>query len=388
MTTSDRVAEVVEVPRGLLRWNRSWLAQQFRRRDTLTAAIIASLLAMLYWGFIASDRYVSEAHIVIQQTDLAGGQSADVMSLLGGVGGVNRADQLFLRDHLLSVDMLEKLDDRLNLRAHFSDSSHDLLSRMWFEDASIERFHRYYLSRVSVELDDYSGVLVIQSQAYDPKMAHEIVAMLVAEGEQFMNTLSHALAQEQVDFLEKQVTNIGERTMETRQTVLRFQNENGLLSPQGTAENIAGIINGLESRLAELKTRKAAMLGYLMPGSADVREIMLQIGAVEKQINREQARLAAPNGNTLNRTVEEFQRLQLNAEFAQDIYKTTLMALEKGRVEATRTLKKVSVLQKPSKPQYPLEPRRIYNSVVFMLGALLVAGVVHLLAAIIRDHKD
>lgn len=376
------------MPNQLISWTQSWLAPQFRRRRTLAAAVIASLLAAFYWGLIASDRYVSEAHIVIQQTDLAGGQSTDVMSLLGGGGGINRADQLLLRDHLLSVDMLEKLDDRLNLRLHFSDSSHDLLSRMWFEDVSIEKFHRYYLSRISVELDDYSGVLVIQAQAYDPKMAHEIVAMLAVEGEQFMNTLSHALAQEQVDFLEKQVTNIGERTMEARQTVLRFQNENGLLSPQGTAENIAGIINGLESRLAELKTRKVAMLGYLMPGSSDVKEITLQIGAVEKQINREQARLAAPNGNTLNRTVEEFQRLQLNAEFAQDIYKTTLMALEKGRVEATRTLKKVSVLQTPSKPQYPLEPRRIYNSAVFMLGALLVAGVVHLLAAIIRDHKD
>lgn len=385
MTTSS---QVTELPNRLIGGAQSWLASQFPRRSTLGTAVIASLLATFYWGLIASDRYVSEAHIVIQQTDLAGGQSTDIMSLLGGGGGINRADQLFLRDHLLSVDMLEKLNSRLNLRGHFSDSDHDLLSRMWFEDASIERFHRYYLSRVSVELDDYSGVLVIQAQAYDPKMAHEIVTMLVSEGEQFMNTLSHALAQEQVNFLEKQVMNIGERTMETRQTVLRFQNENGLLSPQGTAENITGIINGLESRLAELKTRKATMLGYLMPDSSDVKEIGLQIGAVEKQINRERGRLAAPNGNTLNRTVEEFQRLQLNAEFVQDIYKTTLMALEKGRIEATRTLKKVSVLQTPSKPQYPLEPRRIYNSVVFMLGALLVAGVVHLLSAIIRDHKD
>jgi capsular polysaccharide transport system permease protein len=380
--------QIVDVSRGLIERTQKWLVLRLLKRRTLAAAIVASLLATVYWGLIASDRYVSEAHIVIQQTDLAGGQSTDVMSLLGGGGGINRADQLFLRDHLLSVDMLEKLNGRLNLRSHFSDSSHDLLSRMWSEDVSIERFHRYYLSRISVELDDYSGVLVIQAQAYDPKMAHEIVAILVAEGEQFMNTLSHALAQEQVDFLEKQMTNIGERTMEARQTVLRFQNENGLLSPQGTAENIASIINGLESRLAELRARKTTMLGYLMPGSSDVKEIMLQIGAVEKQINKEQARLAAPNGNTLNRTVEEFQRLQLNAEFAQDVYKSTLMVLEKGRIEATRTLKKVSVLQTPSKPQYPLEPRRIYNSVVFILGALLVAGVVHLLAAIIRDHKD
>jgi capsular polysaccharide transport system permease protein len=78
----------------------------------------------------------------------------------------------------------------------------------------------------------------------------------------------------------------------------------------------------------------------------------------------------------------------MNAEFAQDVYKSALLALEKGRVEATRNIKKVSVLQSPTEPQYPLEPRRIYNTFVFILVTLLIAGIVHLLAAIIRDHKD
>ena len=36
----------------------------------------------------------------------------------------------------------------------------------------------------------------------------------------------------------------------------------------------------------------------------------------------------------------------------------------------------------------PLEPRRLYNVVVFVIVALMLAGVLHLLAAIVRDHKD
>ena len=51
-------------------------------------------------------------------------------------------------------------------------------------------------------------------------------------------------------------------------------------------------------------------------------------------------------------------------------------------------LKKVAVLQSPFQPQYPVEPRRVYNTVVFILVALLIAGVMHLIAAIIRDHQD
>jgi capsular polysaccharide transport system permease protein len=372
----------------LASWAYGWLTPALLRRRTFAAAFGASLLGALYWGLIASDRYVSEAHIIIQHTDLAGGQTMDFGSLIGAFNGTSRADQLFLRDHLLSMDMLKKLDTQLSLKAHYSDSRRDLLSRMWFEDASTERFYLHYLSRVSVELDDYSGVLVIKAEGYEPETAHSIAGLLVAEGERFMNDMSQQLAREQVGFLEKQVASMSERTLRARQTVMKFQDENGLLSPQGTAENFADIINRLESKLAELKTQRAAMLGYLMPASTNIVDIALQISAVEKQISQEKGRLASPTGKTLNRTVEEFQRLQMNAEFEQDVYKTTLTALEKGRVEATRTLKKVSVLQYPNQPQYPLEPRRIYNTLVFILFALMVAGIMHLLAAIIRDHKD
>lgn len=369
-------------------WADGLLTPRLLRQRTFGVAFVACLLAVLYWSFVASNRYVSEARVIIQRTDLAGGQSMDFGSLLAGVGNGARAEQLLLRDHLLSVDMLNKLDARLKLRAHYSDRSRDILSRMWSAETSLERFHRHYLSRVSVEFDDYAGVLVIRAQGYDPETAHAIAAMLVEEGERTMNEMAHGLAHEQVSFLERQVGQMSERAIAARQAVIAFQNENGLVSPQGTAESLAAVINQLEAQLTELRTRRTALVGYLAPQAPGVIEVDMQIDALEKQITQEQGRLAAPKGKALNRTVEAFQRLQLNAEFAQDVYRTALVALEKGRIEATRTLKKVSVLQSPTVPEYPLEPRRFYNIVVFVLVALLLAGVVHLVAAIIRDHKD
>jgi len=372
---------------SLAAWAGGWAAPVLRRR-AFGAAFVASLLAALYWGLIASDRYVSEARVVVQRTDLVGGDGLNIGSLLGGSSSGNHQDQLLLRDHLLSVDMLNKLDARLNLRAHYSDPRRDPISRMWFEDASLERFLRHYLSRVSIEFDDYSGVLSIRAQGYDPKTAHAIAAMLVEEGERFMNALAHNRAREQVAFLEREVTEINRRVVHARQTVIEFQNREGLVSPQGTAENIVAIVNRLESELTDLTTRRAAMLAYLMPNSPSVVELNQQVAAVQKQIVREKARLASPNNKALNRTVEEYQRLQMSTEFAQDVYRTALAALETGRVEATRTLKKVSVLQSPFEPQYPVEPRRLYNIFVFILVALLIAGTMHLLGAIIRDHQE
>ena len=358
------------------------------RRPIFLLAAIACALAALYWGLVASDRYVSEAHVLIQRTDMAGSQSMDFGSLLAGTTGGSRGDQMLLRDHLLSVDMMKKLDEALGLRAHFSGDAHDPLSRLWSPEPTLEEFHRYYLKRVTVEYDDYAGVLVIRAQAYDPATAQAIASRLVEEGERTMNALGHRLAQEQVAFLEKQVQEHGQRAIDARQALLAFQNEKGLVSPQATAESLTGVINKLEAQLTELNARRAALLGYLAPTAPGVVELTLQIEAVEKQVKTEQGRLTSPKGKTLNRTVEEFQRLELNAQFAQDVYKSALIALEKGRVEATRTLKKVSVLQTPTLPEYPLEPRRLYNVVVFVIVALMLAGVLHLLAAIVRDHKD
>lgn len=364
------------------------LAPALLRRRTMGVALFASLLAASYWTFFASDRFVSEAHIIVQNTDVVVSQNFELSSLIGGMGGGASMDQLLLRDHLLSVDMLNKLDERLNLRAHYSGREHDLISRMWDADVPLEWFYRYYLSRVSVDYDEHAGVLVIKAQAYDADTAHAIAVMLVEEGGRFMNDMAHRLALEQVRFLEAQVFEVNKRVELASQAVLTYQNEQGLASPQETAENLVGIINGFEVQLAELRAQRGAKLAYLMEDSADIIELNQQIDAIEKQIASEKSRLTSSAGPSLNATVAEFERLQMAATFARDVYKTSLVALEQGRIEATRTLKQVSILQEPTQPQYPLEPRRLYNTVVFVLLTFLIAGIVQLIAAIIRDHKD
>ncbi|MEP6588754.1 MAG: chain-length determining protein [Polaromonas sp.] len=385
----DRIKQnrLAQFPARLFGWLHKEMAPALLRRRIIGAAVIFSLLSAFYWLVVASDRYVSEAHVIIQRTDLAGGQSMDFSSLLGGAGG-SRADQLLLRDHLLSVDMLKKLDASLNLRAHYSNSARDPFSRMWSKNTEMEWFYRHYLSRVNVEFDDYAGVLMIKAQGYDPQTAHAITSQLVEEGERFMNQMAHSLAQDQVTFLEKQVRQMNERAMQARQAVLSYQNKKGLVSPQATAENIAGIVAKLEAQRTEQQTQRSALQAYLVPDHPNIVQINQQIAAVDKQIVQEQGRLTSTTGNTLNLTVEEFQRLQMEATFAQDVYRTALVALEKGRIEATRSIKKVSVIQAPTQPEYSLEPRRYYNTLVFMLVAMLLAGVAHLLAAIVRDHKD
>lgn len=380
----DRFASTLPGNLVLKAWGK--LPIFIRESRVFSVAFIAIFLAVLYWGVIASDRYVSDSHVVVDRTDVSGGASVDFTSVLG-LGTGNR-DLMLLRDHLLSMDMALKADQQLGLRAHYSDWRRDPLSRLWFGDGPQEWYYNHYLSRVSVEMDDLSGVLRIRVQAYDPLVARAIATLLVHEGERFMNEMMHGLAREQVRFLEEEVGRMGERMSAARFALINYQDDKGMVSPQSTVEGLASIVNQLEGDLTRLRTQRGALLGYLSPTAPDVVKLDLQIRSMSQQLALEKARLASPQGSALNSVAEEYQRLQMEAEFAQDTYRSALVALEKGRVDATRLMKKVSVVQAPTLPEHALEPRRIYNIVVFSLLTALLAGIIRLLGAIIRDHQD
>ncbi|AWG37007.1 chain-length determining protein [Alcaligenes faecalis] len=350
--------------------------------------LILAVLTSAYWLIFASNRYVSEANVIIRKTDSVGAPSFDLGMLVSGVATVDRANQLLLRDYLLSVDMLKKLDQSLDLRTHYSSSDHDLVSRMWFQDASLEWFHRHYLRRVEVEFDDFSGVLRIKVQAYSPEMAQAITELLVKEGERYMNVLGHEMAQVQVDFLVTQVDQAQERFQQASQDLLNYQNEAGLLSPQATAESINAIVAALEGQRAQLQTQLASLPKSLDRDHPNILMLKQSLKAVDEQIKQEKLKLATPSGGTLNAYVEEFYRLDMNVKFTQELYKSSLTALEKGRIDATRMLEKVSVLQSATLPEYPMEPRRLYNTLVTLLLALILAGILKLLKSIVLDHVD
>ncbi len=356
-------------------------------RWVVRSVLLMSALSTGYWLF-SSDRYVSEAIVLIQNTEQISMPTFDIATVLGGLGSISKPDQLLLREHLLSVDMLKKLDADFNLRAHYSDRRRDFASRMWFEDASIEWFHRHYLSRVTVDFDDYAGVLRIRVQAYDAATAQAITRMLVKEGERYMNEMSHALARAQVDFLSTQVASAHEQLLQASHTLLDFQNQKGLVSPKATVGSIHAIIAKLEEQRTELQTQLASLPRSLDRNHPTRKSLQQSLLAVERQIAQEHAKLASTSGVPLNSLVEEEQRLEMDLDFKKAVYKTALAGLEKGRMDAARTLKQVSVLQLPVLPEYAMEPRRIYGVVATLCITILVIGIVNLLKSVILDHVD
>lgn len=355
-----------------------------RAHPVWSLVLFSTLTAALYWSLIATDRFVSHANVVLLSAQI----SKPDVGLSAILSGMNNNDLLILRDFMLSTDMLARLQAKLDVRAHYSNPDIDRLSRLSAPDVPTETFHRYMLKRLSVELDEYAQVLRISAQAYDPKMAQQIVALLLETGEEHMNAMGHRLAEEQVHFIEKQVEVLRQRMLEDNDRLLKYQNEHGLVSPTETVGSLSGVIGKLEGDLAALQARKAALSVSQSERAPEMMKLNSEIKGMREQIATERARLARASGDALNRLAAEYELLRLQYEFSNELYSSAVTALENTRVEAARSLKQVSVLQTPTLPEYSTRPRRLYNITVFAILAALSGIILQLLLAIIRDHKD
>lgn len=359
----------------------------FIRRQPHWALTFAVIIVLsFYWLVIATDRYVSQANVVIDSPQVSM-QGMNLGALISG-GAAGSGDLLLLRDHLLSVDMLNKLQRQLDIRAHYSDSSIDRWARLGSVDAPMETFHSYMQNRLTIDYDDYAGVLRVEAQAYSKDMAQRITEVLLAEGEAHMNDMGQRLAADQVRFIEKQVDDLEERLFIARDNLIAFQNEHGLVSPTGTVEAIFTTVAQLEGQLAIMRARDRALADSQSAHSSERIRVRSEIEALEQQAAVEREKMARLEGDALNRLSAEYETLELRAQFAVEMYSQTLAALETTRVEAARTLKQISVLQYPSLPEYSTEPRRLYNITVIWIFGLFLAAIAQLIRSIIRDHKD
>lgn len=356
-----------------------------KKNPVWVLAFLAIGLATVYWGAIATERYVSRAHVVLQSPEI-NPASLNVSSLLSGTSGAG--DLLLLKDHLESVAMLRTLETRLDLRGHYTHPSIDWVARLGSTDVPIEKFYSYMQGMITVTFDDYSSLLRLEVQAYSPEMARDITQVLLDEGEQHMNRMGQRLAQEQVDFIDQQATNLEARLAAARNTILEFQNEYGLVAPTQTVEAIFATVSRLQSELALLEARTKSQSSFQSINSSEITRLRSEAEALREQIDIEQSKLARESGESLNRVAAEYQTLEMRAKFALELYSNALSALETTRVDAARKLKQISVLEPPTLPEFATRPERVYNITVFTLFAILIAGILHLTTSVIRDHRD
>jgi capsular polysaccharide transport system permease protein len=347
------------------------------------------LVTAVYLWVFAADRYVAESVLAVRENGETPMAGVDALStLFGSSGPASRDDELLLEAHILSMDMLRQLEERLGLRAAFSAPLTDPFFRLP-AGARQEQFLAYYRDRVEVRVDERSGLIRVRTQGFTPELAAALNREIIAISERFINESSHRLAREQMEFAETELRKARHALDGARAELVAFQEKHGVLDPVAQATANTGVTVELQAAIARQEAELKSLLNYLNEDAPPVRALKAQLEGANAQLEVESRRaMSSADGTSLNVLAGSFQELFAQIEFAQDTYRLALTAVETARVESTRKLKSLVLVESPAVPASPESPRRIYTLVALLLALGLLYGIARLVVATIEDHQQ
>ncbi|MUH71386.1 lipopolysaccharide biosynthesis protein [Psychrosphaera haliotis] len=348
--------------------------------------MIPWFLFAFYQLFIASERYESISRIIVKQPSTIAAPLPE-MALLGSLGmssGGN--DSSLVHAYIYSTDLLKYLNAELDVYGHYTSRNIDIFSRL-ASDAEQEDFYAFYKEHVTVLLDPASQIIDISVQGFEPVFAQKLNLLIVERTEWYINTISQRLAQNQLEFINSEHERVETKFAKARTELLEFQEKHELLNPEAEGAAMQNITYGLESQIVNKQAELIALSQYMSNESSEVKTAKNQLTALTKQLESERQRLSAVTGKNISvsQLLGKFQELKVNVELAMQSFASSLVSMEKSRVEAYQQVKYLVTVQNPPLPQSAAYPTVWYNIILFGVIAFLLFGIVRIVVATILE---
>lgn len=357
----------------------------YAKLGSFALVLLASLLVTLYYSVIASPRYVSQAQFVVKQA------TSNEMPIIGlaaiGTASPSTRDALILQEYIQSTEMAVALDEQLQLKSHYQQTSWDLLSRL-SADSTQEEFVEFYQKHITVTYNEMSEILHVEVQSFDAEYSLKLAQAVLATSERFINSLGENMANQQMKYAQNEVQRAYKELKLQQIQLLKFQDENILFNPEIQSAALVEAINQLESSIIVQKTELKSLQAYMRSDTAQIKSKQFQIKALEQQLSEEKLKLTSQDQNALNKVNVDFKDLELNSLLAADLYKSALASLELIRAEAFKKLKHLLVVEHPRLAQQDKYPQRLYSIFTWFIALILIYLVGRLIASVIKEHKE
>lgn len=360
-----------------------------RRVDTfaLILIIIPTAISILYFGFLASDVYISESRFVVRSPDKPAQTGLGV--LFKGLGFSNAGDELAIsREAVLSRDALRALEKNQAFSHAFQRPGISIFNRydpLGFA-TSFEDLYQYYLGKVDLEQNSSTSVATLKVKAYNPYDAQKFNAQLLAMAENTVNKLNIRGRQDLIRYSESEYEGAKDYARRTALALSQYRNQKQILDPEAQANTQLQMISKLQDELISSQS-ELRLLQNLTPQNPRIPVLQQKADGLAGEIETQLAALAGGR-NSLATNSAQYQRLILESQFADKQLAASMAALEQARNEARRQQAYVERIVQPNLPDYPEEPRRLRGILTTFVLGLIAWGIARMLLAGLMEHRE
>ncbi len=366
---------------------KDWRGRVRRRLPFLLLVALPTIVSIVYWGVLATPRYVSESHFMVRKINEA--RPNNLGLVLQGVGvSTGGSDSFAVQEYVVSRDATEILDRQFDLEKVLSAHGADFFSRYPrpFQPASSEGRFDALKRFVVVGYNATSGITTLRVQAFSAREAQAMNRALLDSGEELVNRLNERAALDAIKEAEAAVEQATTRRAQVQQQMAAFRDREGFLDPQLAAGESTQVISGLLSVLAQLKA-ELAQIQQSAPQSPQVPILRGRISSYENQVEQERAKLTGRSG-ALASKIATYESLAMQGEVAEKALLQASAALLTAEQDARRQKLYLDRIVEPNLADRPTQPRRLRAIMIVFLSSLALYLLGHLLWAGLREHRQ
>ena len=353
----------------------------------LVTVVIPTAAAILYYGFLASDVYVSESKFVVRSPDKPAASGLGV--ILKSAGFANAGDEIFAAQSFASSrDALRAINKNGAFEKAFTRPEISVVDR--FDplgiSGSFEDLYEYFKNRVMLLNDSATSITTLTVRAFTPEDAKRFNQELLEMSEATVNRLNERGRRDLVRYAEVEVDAAKTKAQAAAVALAAYRNRSGIVDPEQQAQVQLQMVSKLQDSLIAAKTELSQLQEYT-PENPRIPVILSQIATIQREMNRELGEVAGNRGS-LAATAVQFQRLQLENEFASKQLAAALASLEEARSESKRQQAYVERIVQPNLPDDPIEPRRLRGILATLLLGLIAYAISRMLLAGVKEHAQ
>jgi capsular polysaccharide transport system permease protein len=358
----------------------------------LLCVALPVFVAAIYYLAFASDQYVAEFKFAVRETSsttspvaLPGG----ISSLMGISASSNPAENYMVAEYLTSRQIVDELQSRINVKSLYSRPSADWWARF---DASqpMEKFVDYWQNMVTANYDMITGIAVAQVRAFSPGDAYLIATSMVTLAEDLVNEIAMRPRRDAVKFAEQEVKRAEDRLKDIRKQLSAYRDRESVIEPNSNVvTSNTTLAQSLRATLVQYQTELAALTKQnLRPNAPHIQALKSRITAAREQLAAVEAQIAtAPDGSQpLSRVVGQYEQLDLERQFAQNILTSAVQSLEQARANAMIQHLYVTPFVRPARPESSTYPNRLQAILTVALTCFFLWTIGLLAVRSIREH--
>lgn len=187
------------------------------RLDVSMALFLFFVVMISYFLIIQSDRYVSTAKVIVNQSQPIESGPSNFGSVIASQRSRTEDMQLII-EYIKSIEMVEYLDYSIDLRAIYASKKADMFSGL-YKHADKDKLYQFYLKHLKVKTSSDNSIIIIEVQSFDPEDSRKILEIIVRRSEEFINKIFHDVAKEQLDFIKNEILAKEKRILELEKKI-------------------------------------------------------------------------------------------------------------------------------------------------------------------------